>query len=139
MYMKCGVCGSDSNRTGIYCPECGNQYGLGTKKLPPAAASQYGSVHVRANTISYPEESEYFNRKFAQFDTKGGYAITFNWVPFVIAPLWYMYKGLWGKAFLLMLIFHLSGGLAAPILWCYAGFCGNYDYYLKKVKGTQWW
>ena len=137
--MKCNVCGTESNRLGMYCPACGKQYDReigGTNRqaeLLPCSGTLIG------DTLKYPDESEYFGRQFAQFDHKGGYVVTFNWVPFVIAPVWYIYKGMWGKAFLLMVIFHVSGGLAAPLLWCYAGFVGNYDYYLKKAKGTQWW
>ena len=83
---------------------------------------------------------------FAIFARHGGrFVPTWNWKAFVFGPLWYLRRGLYAKGlvllglsvcpfFTLALTVLLSGAILV-----YCGVAGNWDDYLRKVKGTQWW
>lgn len=78
----------------------------------------------------------------------------FNWYAFlcglVLTPLWYFYKRMWRKglvywaiAVVAAIVFELvtgrwwiGGEIAIPMA---VGFSGNWDYYLYKVHGQEWW
>ena len=75
----------------------------------------------------------------------GRFVPTWNWRAFVFGPLWYFRRGLYGKG---LVLFGLSVcpffTLALTVLFgaavlVYCGVAGNWDDYLWKVKGTQWW
>ena len=86
------------------------------------------------------------NASFAIFARQGGrFVPTWNWKAFVFGPLWYFRRGLYAKGvvllalsvcpfFTLVVTVLLSG---AVLVYC--GVAGNWDDYLWKVKGTQWW
>ncbi|HEV8307052.1 MAG TPA: DUF2628 domain-containing protein [Methylomirabilota bacterium] len=96
--------------------------------------------------VSRDEADGAADRGFARFARRGGrFVPTWNWGAFVFGPLWYLRKGLYGKGLLLL-------GLGLVPIWTlpvtlltslgilvYSGLCGNWDYYLWKVKRTQWW
>ena len=87
-----------------------------------------------------------FEPAFAIFAGHGGrFVLTWNWRAFVFGPLWYFRRGLYGKG---LVLFGLSVcpffTLALTVLFgaavlVYCGVAGNWDDYLWKVKGTQWW
>ena len=83
---------------------------------------------------------------FAIFAKRGGaFVPTWNWRAFVFGPLWYLRRGLYAKGLVLLgmsvcpfftlAITVLLGG----VVLVYCGVAGNWDDYLWKVKGTQWW
>ena len=83
---------------------------------------------------------------FAIFARHGGrFVPTWNWKAFVFGPLWYLRRRLYGKGLVLLgLSVCPFFGLAATVLMSgavlvYCGLAGNWDDYLRKVKGTQWW
>jgi len=83
---------------------------------------------------------------FALFTQNGGrFVPTWNWKAFVFGPLWYLRRGLYAKGVVLFvlgvcpfftLIVTLLLGSAVLV---YCGVAGNWDDYLWRVKGTQWW
>ena len=83
---------------------------------------------------------------FAVFANRGGrFVPTWNWKAFVFGPLWYFRRGLYAKGavlfvlgvfpFFTLAVTVLLGG--AVLVYC--GVAGNWDDYLWRVKGTQWW
>jgi len=83
---------------------------------------------------------------FAIFARHGGrFVPTWNWRAFVFGPFWYFRRGLYGKGAVLLglsvcpfFTLALTILLSAAVL-VYCGVAGNWDDYLLKVKGTQWW
>ena len=94
--------------------------------------------------LSRPGGSE--DPSFSLFARRGGrFVPTWNWRAFVFGPLWYLRRGLYGKGLVLLglsvcpfftLAFTILLG-AAVLVYC--GVAGNWDDYLWRVKGTQWW
>ncbi len=83
---------------------------------------------------------------FARFARRGGaFVPTWNWSAFVFGPFWYLRKGLYAKGLLILLgtaypFWPLGVTLLVSLgLFLYCGVAGNWDYYLLKVKRTQWW
>lgn len=83
---------------------------------------------------------------FARFARQGGrFVTTWNWAAFVFGPLWYLRKGLYAKGLLILAV--TANPFWSPSTWLlvslplfvYCGAVGNWDYYLLKVKRTQWW
>jgi uncharacterized protein DUF2628 len=83
---------------------------------------------------------------FAVFASHGGrFVPTWNWHAFVFGPFWYFRRGLYGKGVVLLglsvcpfFTLALTILLGAAVL-VYCGVAGNWDAYLLKVRGTQWW
>jgi hypothetical protein len=98
-------------------------------------------LHVGVSRDPAAEEAA-----FAVFVQHGGkFVPTWNWRAFVFGPFWYFKRGLYAKGlvllglsvcpfFTLVLTFLLSLGTLV-----YCGVAGNWDNYLWRVKGTQWW
>ena len=108
-------------------------------KLAPA------SVVLRPVHVGVPHDQG-AEPVFEVFARHGGaFAPTWNWRAFVFGPLWYFRRGLYAKGLVLAVLsvfpfFTLTVtvllGLAVLV---YCGVVGNWDDYLWKVKGTQWW
>lgn len=81
---------------------------------------------------------------FRTFDANGGrFALTWNWYACAFGPFWYMYQGMWAKAFvygfLILFAASLTGGFGlfgGPLV---LGVVGNYDLYLLRRHGTRFW
>jgi hypothetical protein len=75
----------------------------------------------------------------------GGFVPTWNWRAFVFGPFWYFRRGLYAKGLVLLGLsvcpfFTLMATLfLSLVVLAYCGLVGNWDDYLWKVKGTQWW
>jgi len=104
------------------------------------------SVVLRPLDIGVPRDRAVVEPAFAIFARRGGrFVPTWNWRAFVFGPLWYLRRGLYAKGlvllglsvcpfFTLALTVLLSGAILV-----YCGVAGNWDDYLWRVKGTQWW
>jgi hypothetical protein len=103
------------------------------------------AVHQMQNAGSEPladygTEKPYYAKRFAAFDAAGGaFKPTWNWFSLLFGPLWYLYKGLWAKGALMIVITLALAGVPAIIFWVYAALAGNYDFYLLRRRGTQLW
>lgn len=103
-------------------------------------------VILRPLGVGVPHDRAGEEPAFAIFARHGGrFVPTWNWRAFVFGPLWYFRRGLYAKGlvllglsvcpfFTLVLTVLLS---AATLVYC--GVAGNWDDYLWRVKGTQWW
>ena len=63
-----------------------------------------------------------------------------NWWAFLFGPLWYFYKGMFGKGLLLAVVAMLGAftfGISTLISWIYAGDKGNEDYYVHRKRITR--
>jgi hypothetical protein len=83
---------------------------------------------------------------FAIFARRGGrFVPTWNWRAFVFGPLWYLRRGLYAKGLVLLALsvcpfFTLAlTVVTSALVLVYCGVAGNWDDYLWRVKGTQWW
>lgn len=84
--------------------------------------------------------SNYYKAAFARIEgNQGKPTPMFNWAAFFFGGFWYLYKGMWAKAGLMLLLIFVAVGTPGLLLWVYAGFLGNYDYYLLHIKGKQLW
>ena len=90
--------------------------------------------------------SKYWNKQFAKFDKNGGkFVRTWSWCALIFNVLWYAWKGMWAKLFILVLLMTVLGGLLPPekqvsvvLLWLiYPAMFGKWDYYLLKKRGTR--
>ena len=93
-----------------------------------------------------PRERAPLEPVFALFERRGGgFVPTWNWRAFVFGPLWYLRRGLYGKGLVLLglsvcPVFSLAVTvLLSAVILVYCGVAGNWDDYLWKVRGTQWW
>ncbi len=104
------------------------------------------SVVLRPRDVGSPRERAEAEPTFAMFASRGGaFVPTWNWRAFVFGPLWYLRRGLYAKGLVLLglSVCPLFGLLFTVVLsgavLVYCGAVGNWDDYLWKVKGTQWW
>ncbi len=103
-------------------------------------------VVLRPLGVGVPRDRAAVEPAFAIFARHGGrFVPTWNWRAFVFGPLWYFRRGLYAKGLVLLglsvcpfFTLALTVLLSAAIL-VYCGVAGNWDDYLWRVKGTQWW
>ena len=103
-------------------------------------------VVLRPLSVGVPRDGTAVEPAFAIFARHGGrFVPTWNWRAFVFGPLWYFRRGLYAKGLVLLglsvcpfFTLALTVLLSAAIL-VYCGVAGNWDDYLWRVKGTQWW
>ena len=103
------------------------------------------SVVLRPILMSAPKEQRE-EPAFETFARRGGaFVPTWNWRAFIFGPLWYFRRGLYAKGFVLLGLsvcpfFTLATTVLLGLgVLVYCGTVGNWDDYLWKVKGTQWW
>lgn len=53
--------------------------------------------------------------------------LSINWWALLFGPFWYLGKGLWVYAAILLTIVFLSGGVLFPFVWLYAGLKADED------------
>ena len=103
-------------------------------------------VVLRPLGVGVPRDRAGEEPAFAIFARHGGrFVPTWNWRAFVFGPLWYFRRGLYAKGLVLLglgvcpfFTLTLTVLLSAATL-VYCGIAGNWDDYLWRVKGTQWW
>jgi hypothetical protein len=104
------------------------------------------AVVLRPLDVGSPKDRAAAEPIFAIFARRGGaFVPTWNWRAFVFGPLWYLRRGLYAKGLVLLGLsvcpfFTLALTiLLGCVVLVYCGVAGNWDDYLWKVKGTQWW
>lgn len=97
-------------------------------------------VEQPSTPADYSREKAYYARRFEAFNANDGrFRPTWNWFSLLFGPLWYLYKGLWAKGALMVVITFALAGVPAVFFWPYAAIAGNYDYYLWRCRGSQLW
>ncbi len=106
---------------------------------PPAAV-----ILVPAARAGLPSEDH--DPAFAVFARRGGrFSPSWSWPAFIFGPLWYFRKGLYAKGLVLLVlgVFPLwplpVALLVSLVVLVYCGVVGTWDYYLWRVRRTQWW
>jgi len=130
--MLCPFCKEEIQDGAIKCKYCGEILQKG----------EYSQIsHERTKSLTdYSGFTPFYQKVFAQFDQGGGrFQAKWNWAAFFFGPIWYLVKGIWIKALLMLLIIFVLAGVPAPFFWLYAGIAGNWDYYLLKVRERQFW
>ena len=61
--------------------------------------------------------------------------LSFNWWALALGPFWYVIRGLWVHASILLALVFLSGGTLFPFVWLYAGLKADED--LLEVRIAQ--
>lgn len=152
--MYCQACKYNIDREGTFCPLCGSvlvkedpegkvlfqEQKQINKKIEPvkSAVELPKQDDISSLRISYPAETPYYQEQFSKIDQNNGKrSAAFQWLPLLLGPFWYIYKGLWAKGSILLGIGFFTGGMLIPFLSLYTGFYGTYDYYLYKVKKQQ--
>ena len=152
--MYCQACKCNIDRGGTFCPKCGSvlvkevpegkvsfqEQKQIDKKIEPVniAVEPVKTEEISTLKTSYPEETPYFQEKFTKIDQNNGKRTAlFQWMPLLLGPFWYIYKGIWAKGGILLGVGFFTGGVLIPFLSLYTGFYGTYDYYLYKVKKQQ--
>jgi len=140
----CPYCKSQTHEAAVICVACGAQLnkaattngrGAETLGMPAVAGNLEKAVEGIAG-----QSQEYYRAEFQSIQDAGGsFKVSFNWAAFLLGPIWYFYHGMWKKALILMGVSMLTFGIAAPLIWAYAGIASNYDLYLLKVKGKELW
>jgi Protein of unknown function (DUF2628) len=103
-------------------------------------------VILRPVAVATPLDQADAAPAFALFERNGGrFLPTWNWKAFVFGPLWYLRRGLYAKGLVLFALsvcpfFTLAVTvLVSGAVLVYCGVAGNWDDYLWRVRGTQWW
>jgi len=115
------------------------------RELYAAGAEPAGVVLRPTDVVAHGRSAEADVAFGAFAERGGGFVPTWNWMAFVLGPLWYLRKGLYGKG-LVLLALSVCPVWTLPItllislvVLVYCGVAGNWDHYLWKVERTQWW
>lgn len=108
-----------------------------------ALIQEFHQLHTLASMDNLPPR---FQKLFSRFNQ--GFEITWNWFAAIFHIVWYFFAGLYAKMILLALavywleyIFYwtFDYGISWILIFTYAGLFGNYDFYLRSVKGEKLW
>lgn len=53
--------------------------------------------------------------------------LSWNWLAFIFGPIWYIARGLWVHATIMVGLYLLSGGILLPFVHIYCGLKANED------------
>jgi hypothetical protein len=135
IYTKCPFCSEKIANDAIKCKHCGSV--INQEKLSQTLHKMTGTTGQGSNGDGL---SEYYKNAFNKIDANNGtFTIIFNWAALLFGALWYLYKGMWAKGLLMILIGFILAGVPFFFFWIYCALAGTYDYYLLTVKKKQLW
>ena len=135
--LNCPECDNEVSDRAPNCPKCGLPVSEVIGELR-AEETPEQALHTRPE--AYADEHPVYREAFLKFDAiGGGFVATWSWVGFFFGLFWYLYRGMFGKAAGLFIIFLLTLGIGWFPFALYCGIWGKWDYYLLRVKGKQLW
>jgi hypothetical protein len=162
--MKCLGCGALLSDGSQSCDYCGKVVMKSLITDSPNPTSLVTNTNTNTNTNEVPNEqstaiqqvseqaalanssymeglSDDYKALFSKFDldTSTSPKFSFGWAPFLFGPLWYLYKGLWAKGLIYLVVAFSTIGSLAFIPWIYGTCFGSYDLYLLKKHNKQLW
>lgn len=149
----CTRCGTQNSSAGAFCSHCGNRLTVLTPPAPqapvytqanPLNADPYSYVNGQTSYQSTPispelqqlvgTNGEYYLPKFQRMKTQNTNT-SWNWVAFLVAPYWMMYRKMYGYAIAVLAADILISLIGVPFLSLLAlggyialGVLGNYIY-----------
>lgn len=87
--MHCSHCGQEAAYEARFCRHCGR----------PVEAPVRGDADFYRAVIG-PNNTDYYLRRFAEFDRRGKAGIGWHWPAFFVTFYWLLYRKLWLQAFL---------------------------------------
>lgn len=134
--MKCPFCAEEISDQAIKCKHCGSV--LDKSRLAELNHKMGGTSQSSATATD--DLPDYYKSAFAKIDANNGkFTVVFNWAALLFGGFWYLYKGMWVKGLIYLVLIFVLAGVPAPLFWIYTAIGGTYDYYLFKVKGKQLW
>ena len=140
----CPHCNAQSHEAAVICVACGAA--LAKSTVIGQGASRTQSLPIAPKSIDEAvlgisgQNQDYYRDEFQAIQNAGGgFKVSFNWVAFLLGPIWYFYHGMWKKALIQMGASFVTLGFIAPLIWIYNGMAANYDLYLLKVEGKELW
>lgn len=156
--MKCTNCGASMERASTFCGYCGTAVTAAsltaTAVMVQVASTPVGLAQPAfagmpsmggqgevstARPMHFPDLPPYYQEAFATIAIGGRNASKFNWAAFWFNCFWYLYRGMWLKALILLGISAATGGAAGIFIALYAGKYGNADLYQPRSDGKQFW
>ena len=159
--MKCVGCGAPIADKAVSCEYCGKKFAEPVAKQLSDKEEKVGIDYANSNFATLPQSSpnvpemdnssnnelahleglsDYYKEAFEKFDRNSpGLQAKFGWAPLLFGPMWYFYKGLWGKGLIYLSIALSTVGTLALLPWLYGTIFGVYDYYLLKKFDKQFW
>ena len=133
--VSCPYCKEEIREGAVKCKHCG-------EVLERSEYSKTANVRDSVPNASV-KLHPYYQRVFAKFDANGGsFTPTWNWAAFLLGPIWYLLHGMWLKSVVLFVAWGFTPMFVfvpAVFVIGYQAIVGNYDYYLRKVKGKLLW
>jgi hypothetical protein len=105
---------------------------------PPSAYPPVDALPPAAQPPLLGGLPPYYYRAFSAIES-GSTKAVWNWAAFLLGALWYLYRGMWVKALLLVAVVIFSAGWLAIPAWIYCGAMGSYDLWLLRRFGKQGW
>ena len=137
MTKPCGSCGRQLEDDARFCSDCGQRTPEKQADTPSTPAS---SPHVSSEQQDWVKflgpGSTYYLQQFERFRGEGGdqFALTWNWYPFLVGWLWFLYRKMYLYAAVFavgpFLTISLLKGMEPLFIWgIVAGGLSNYLYY----------
>ena len=131
--ISCPFCAENISIKAIKCKHCGSI--IDQEKLHQKLNDMDGT-----NIRNIEDLSDYYKNAFTKIDANNGnFTVEFNWAAFFFGAFWYLFKGMWIKGLLMIVIAFMLAGIPFIFFWIYCSIAGTYDYYLLKIKGKQLW
>ena len=134
----CPTCKATTHPAAIVCVSCGCSLTQNSfHSTGPAGFNSAQEVDIETALRNMnTKDHEYYRQRFNEIQQAGGgFKLSFNPYALLCGVFWYFHHRLYFKGGIYLAIAFFTLGLP----WVFTGFAGNYDLYLKYVKGKDLW